>query len=118
MECPLPRAPFLVVDLRDSPEFVRRGRAKAEELEIGWNLLEQHVGADLDFAATRPCPAARNGVISCFITTSPTKVEGAIRSTSIGQRVAVLHAKGRRVDDNIEPGRDPWRRPSIFHTPG
>ena len=50
-----PRAPFLVVDLRDSPEFVRRGRAKAEELEIGWNLLEQHVRADLDFAATRPC---------------------------------------------------------------
>ena len=50
-----PRAPFLVVDLRDSPEFVRRGRAKAKELEIGWNLLEQHVGADLDFAATRLC---------------------------------------------------------------
>ena len=28
--------------------------------------------------------AARNGVISCFITTSPTNVSGAIRSTSIG----------------------------------
>ena len=30
------------------------------------------------------CAAARNGVIVCFITTSPTNVDGAIRSTSIG----------------------------------
>ena len=29
-----------VVDLRDGPEFLRRGRAKAEELKICRNLLE------------------------------------------------------------------------------
>ena len=29
-------------------QLVRRGRPKAEELEIGRDLLEQHVGADLD----------------------------------------------------------------------
>ena len=32
----------------------------------------------------RAWAAARNGVIVCFITTSPTNVLGAIRSTSMG----------------------------------
>ena len=48
-------AEALVVDLGDGPKFVRRGRAKAEELEICRNSFEQHVGADLNFTATRPC---------------------------------------------------------------
>ena len=48
-------AEALVVDLGDGPKFVRRGRAKAEEFEICRNLFKQHIGADLNFTATRPC---------------------------------------------------------------
>lgn len=44
----LPTAAFSVIDLSDRPKFVRRGRAKTEELKVSWNLLEQHVCADLD----------------------------------------------------------------------
>src|ERR1700752_2018799 len=44
-----------VADLCDGPQFLRRGRSKAEELEIGWNLFEQHIGPDLNLAAARFC---------------------------------------------------------------
>jgi hypothetical protein len=64
-------------------QLVGRGRGEAEELEIGRDLLEQHVGADLDRAASL-LHRAQEGVISCFITTSPTKVPGAIQETSTG----------------------------------
>jgi hypothetical protein len=73
----------LVIDLRDGPKLVGRGRSKAEELKISWNLFKQHLGADL-ISQPRALAAASIGVISCFITTSPTNVEGGIRSTSIG----------------------------------
>ena len=52
----VPEEAFLVIDLRDGPKLVGRGRAKAEELKIGGNLFKQHVGADLNFAATRLLP--------------------------------------------------------------
>ena len=51
----VPEEALLVVDLGDGPKFLGRGRAKAEKLEICWNLLEQHVGANLNFTATRSC---------------------------------------------------------------
>src|SRR6266851_9118238 len=66
MKWPLPTAVVLVIDPSDRPKFVQHGRTKVEEFEIGWNLLEQHVRADLNFAATA-LAGARNGVISCFI---------------------------------------------------
>src|SRR5216684_6366799 len=53
----IPREPSSVTDLGNGPKFVGRGRAKAEELKISGYLLEQHVGSDLDFAAT--CPSCR-----------------------------------------------------------
>ena len=56
---------------------------KAEKLEIGGDLLEQHVGADLD-RASECARGLRNGVNSSFMTTSPTKAEGSIRATSTG----------------------------------
>src|SRR5882724_1048771 len=43
-----------VVDLRELAKFIRCRRAEAEKLDIGRNLLEQHVGADLVVAAFGP----------------------------------------------------------------
>ena len=73
--CCLVRFVALVLDLRDRPQLLGRRRRKAEEFEIGGDLLEQHVDADLGPAAARP-RRGEKGVVSCFITTSPTKVEG------------------------------------------
>ena len=54
-----------------------------------------------------PCPAPprRNGVNSRFITTSPTNVLGRDPVDVERQRVAVLHAERRGVDDEVVAGR-------------
>src|SRR5688572_6067523 len=49
-------ATFSVSDFRNGAQLVGRRRPVAEELEVGGNLLEQHVGADL-----RPAPALARG---------------------------------------------------------
>ena len=51
-----------------------------------------------------PRAAARNGVTSSFITTSPTKAAGAIRATSTGSGSPCVHAERRRVDDDVVAG--------------
>src|SRR6266478_3307828 len=92
-----------VVDLSDGPKFVRRGRAKAEEFEIGGNLLEQHVRADLDLAATRSCRCQKR---RDFLLHHDFANEGrGCNSINVHwQWVTFLHPERRRVDDNIEPG--------------
>src|SRR5262249_39703665 len=50
-----PRGDRSVADLCDGSQFLRRGRSKTEELQIGRNLFEQHVSANLNLAATRFC---------------------------------------------------------------
>src|SRR5450631_309134 len=42
-----------VIDLRHSPQLIWRRGSKPEKLQISRNLFEQHVGADLKFAAAR-----------------------------------------------------------------
>ena len=74
---------LLVYDLRDRAQLFRCRCPKTEELQVRGSLLEQHIGADLD-RTTHSFAARRNGVISCFITTSPTNAAGAIRLTSSG----------------------------------
>src|SRR5258708_26892982 len=97
-------ASLLVADLRDRPKFLGRRRAKTEELEIGWNLLEQHVGAGLDSAATRP---SRREKWRDFVLHHDfaDKRRGRNSINVHRQRVTVLHTQRRRVDDNVEPGR-------------
>ena len=97
----VPEEAFLVVDLGDGPKFLRRGRAKAEELEIGRNLFKQHIGADLNFTATRLC--GRQKWRNCFITTSPTNVEGEIRSTSIGNGSSSFLPRGVALTTTSNP---------------
>src|SRR3954464_15972435 len=46
-----PPAPGAVPLLRDRAQLLRRGRAEAEEFEVGRNLLEEHVLADPALAA-------------------------------------------------------------------
>jgi hypothetical protein len=56
--------------------------SESRSTQVGRDLLEQHVGADLEAAAAR-----LNGgkpVISAFMTTSPTKASAAMRETSVG----------------------------------
>ena len=78
---PAPRRPArpllqgLIRNPGDGAELVRGRGAVAEEFEIGRDLLEQHVGADLVAAAARAA-ACKSGVGSAVITTSPTKVLG------------------------------------------
>ncbi len=42
-----------VIDQRHSPQLIWRRGSKPEKLQISGNLFEQHVGADLEFAAAR-----------------------------------------------------------------
>ena len=42
-----------VVDLRHSPQLIWRRGSKSEKFQISGDLFEQHVGADLKFAAAR-----------------------------------------------------------------
>ena len=49
-------------------------------------------------------PRFRSGVISCFITTSPTNVAGVEPRDVDRQRIAGVHAERRRVDDEVEAG--------------
>src|SRR5260370_6110473 len=42
-----------VIDLRHSPQLIWRRGSKPEKLQISGDLFEQHVGADLKFAAAR-----------------------------------------------------------------
>src|ERR1700676_2904300 len=95
----VPEEAFSVVDLRDGPKFLRRGRANAEELEIRWNLLEQHVGADLNFAAARPCRRQkwRNFLLHHDFADER---RGCNSINVHRQWVTVLHAEGRGVDDD------------------
>src|SRR4051812_37410289 len=46
-----PPAPGSVPHLRDRAQLLGRGRAEAEEFEVGRDLLEEHVLADLHLAA-------------------------------------------------------------------
>src|SRR5262249_3476615 len=43
-----------IMDLRELAQFIRRRGAEAKEFQVGRNLLEQHVGADLIVAAFCP----------------------------------------------------------------
>lgn len=43
-----------ISNLRQLTQVVCCGGGQAKVLQIGWNLLEQHVGADLCLAAARP----------------------------------------------------------------
>jgi hypothetical protein len=60
----------------------------AEEFQVGRDHLEQHVGAHLHRAAAR-LGGGEEGVISVFITTSPTKVRGSSRCHVDRQRIAL-----------------------------
>src|SRR6266850_3021053 len=42
-----------VIDLGHSPQLIRRRGSKPEKFQISGDLFEQHVGTDLEFAATR-----------------------------------------------------------------
>src|SRR5882672_7716111 len=42
-----------VIDLRHSPQLIWRRGSKPEKLQVSGDLFEQHVGADLEFAAAR-----------------------------------------------------------------
>ena len=71
------------MDPGDRSQLLGGGGGKAEELEIGRDLLEEHVGADLGLT-TLSCAALRKGVMACFITTSPTKELESSRDMSMG----------------------------------
>src|SRR5258708_2741569 len=99
----VPQEACSVVDLRDGPQFLGRGGAKAEEHKISWYLLEQHVGADLDLAATRPCCRQK---WRDFLLHHDFADEGrGCNSINVHRQwVTVLHAERRRVDDDVAPG--------------
>src|ERR1700752_3880529 len=96
-------ADCLVADLGDGPKFFWGGRSKAEELEIGRNLFEQHVGADLNLAATRFC--RRQEWCDFLLHHNLTHESRGCNSIDVHrQRITFLHAEGGRVDNDIKPG--------------
>jgi hypothetical protein len=68
------------MDSRDLAKFIGCCGWKAEELKTGGDLFKQHIGAE----AILTSAFASNGVISSFMTTSPTSVEGIRCVTSMG----------------------------------
>src|ERR1700751_102121 len=95
-----------VTDLRDGSELFRCGCAKAEELKIRRNLLEQHVGTDLNFAAARPCCRQKRRKLLLHDNFADER-RGRDSSDVQRQRVVLLHAQRRRIDNNIKAGRIP-----------
>ena len=93
---------FLSTRWCKAAELLRRGGREAEELEIGGDLLEQHIDADL-VLQPRARAAARKGVSSCFITTSPTKVDGSMRSQSTGRGSLAFMPSGVALAMIYEP---------------
>lgn len=69
-------------DPGDGAQFVRRCRTEAEELKIGRDLLEKHVGANLKLAAALArCGEERSDP---GFATSPAKADGSMRDRSTG----------------------------------
>src|SRR3954447_20350228 len=95
-----PAAPRSVPNLRHCAQFVRRGRAVAEELQVGRDLLEEHVLADLY------CAALVEGNLQegrDLLLHHDLAHEGR-RGNPVDvhrEGVVVVHAQGRGVDDDV-----------------
>src|SRR5438067_13306074 len=76
------QAQRLVLDFCDGAQLVRRGRRETEELRYA-GICSNSMSVPTCTAQPFVFAARRNGVISCFITTSPTNEVGAILATSI-----------------------------------
>src|SRR5450631_323996 len=92
-----------VIDLRNRPQLIWRRGSKPKKLQISGNLFEQHVGADLKFAAARAYRGkeGRNLVLHHHFADECRRCNaGDVHR----QRVAVFHAEWRSIDDDIVTG--------------
>src|SRR5262249_13062625 len=89
-----------IVNLRDLAQFIRRGGAETEEFEIGRDLLEQHVGADLVVAAFRTCRGQKRRDLFFH----DDLADKGLRRDAFHiqrQRIVLLHAERRGGDDDL-----------------
>src|SRR5437763_964866 len=100
---PISRTGLSVGDVGDGAQLLGRGMAIAKKVEIGRNLLEQHIGADQGAAAMpgggleeRRHPRAKHDIADQGTRRQAIGIEG--------ERIAFGHAERRRVDHEIEGG--------------
>src|SRR6185503_18742367 len=99
-------------ELRHGAKLVRRRGAEAEELEVERNLLEQHVGADLDAAAALACRGEERR--DRLLHDDLADERGRRKARRIhGQGIAVVHAERCRVHHDVEAGRITGPEPGI-----
>ena len=93
-----------IANAGDRAQFVRCGGGKAKKFEIGRDLFEQHVGADLDRAAFLPSGAQERRYFLPHYHLADES--GRINASDVhGQWVAIGHADWGRVDDDVIAGR-------------
>src|SRR5271167_1047121 len=93
---------LLVFDLRDRAQLFRCRCPETEELQVRGNLLEQHIGADLD-RTTLFLRCAQEG--SHFLLHHDLTHERS-RSDPLDVKwkwIAVLHPERRRIDYDVVP---------------
>ena len=88
---------------RQRPQLFRRSRWQAKKLQVGRDLLEQHVRAHLKAATTRLGGFEEGGHLGGHHDFSD---EGAGRHARHvhGHGVALVHAQGRGVDHHVATG--------------
>src|SRR6187402_115453 len=89
-----------VAELGDGAQVLGRGGREAKELKIGWNLLEQHIRADLKATSTRVHRGQKGGHLALHHDFAD---EGIGRDAAHVHRqfVAFVHAHRRGVDDDV-----------------
>src|SRR5689334_6357005 len=93
-----------VLDPGDAAQFLGRARAESEEFEIGRDLFEQHVGADLDGASLlhRGAKQRRELLLHDDLAHERRWLDpGDVKR----QRVISLHSQRTGVDYDIVAGR-------------
>src|SRR3954451_7866641 len=95
-----PPAPGSVPHLRDRAQLLGRGRAEAEEFEVGRDLLEEHVLAYLHLAAlVQGGPQERRDLL--LHDHLPDERRRGYPVDVHRQGVVVLHPEGGGIDDDV-----------------